>query len=554
MQASTIKNFIISLLKDIEQKVSLACDVWSSITANNYLGVSCHFFNKEWKLTKKILALSYLNEPKKADYLFETIRSVTINYDIKEKVFGCVSDSGRDIKAAINQYPNLVFRLPCANHRLNLCFNDLFKIIDIKFEKNDSNQMYIMAFNDEGDLVKTSIDYNKKKAIDIKNIHKTKINFLIEKCRHLVGSFKHSSHLKRKLKEKQDQLKYESKIKLIQDINIRWNSTYDLLDSISCNMRALQALKLENDCLVIHSYVPSEKEFEMIDEICNLLLPLKELTNLFAGQTYCTISVLMPAVYNLIYKELPEMKFELIEINSFKEMLIDSLKARFNYLEDDLIKVCTLLDFQFKNFEFLKDDKLAEEYKKKAKQALLIRADEFISTKEQSQIILEETKQTKSILKDTSNIRANTQTFTQNKGDLPTQLVSSQPSKVINKKREVKKNISNQLKDKIIISKGNFEKSKLEVEIDNYLNHSLIIDDPIKKEIEVFGSIYFFKENYKSYPLLTTIAKSFLSLPATSNPCEALFSQSGITQTDLRNRLYPETLENLILIKENRFD
>ena len=32
---------------------------------------------------------------------------------------------------------------------------------------------------------------------------------------------------------------------------------------------------------------------------------------------------------------------------------------------------------------------------------------------------------------------------------------------------------------------------------------------------------------------------------------ESLFSQCGLTMTGLRNRMSPETLENLILIKEN---
>jgi hypothetical protein len=52
------------------------------------------------------------------------------------------------------------------------------------------------------------------------------------------------------------------------------------------------------------------------------------------------------------------------------------------------------------------------------------------------------------------------------------------------------------------------------------------------------------------YPILSQIAKSFLSLPATSVPCETLFSQCGITLTELKNRLYPSTLEKLKIYKK----
>jgi hypothetical protein len=466
-----------------------------------------------------VLALTYLNEAKKSDYLLDVIQSVVTKYDINEKLFGFVSDSGRDIRAAIKSYPNLTFRLPCANHKLNLCVNDLFKIIDIKSEKNDKNQLYIMSFNCEGELSKKTINSTEKKQIEIINVVKEKINSLIEKCRHLVGSFRHSEVLKRKLKQKQIDLRYENKVALVQDISTRWNTTYDLLDSISCNLRALKALKLENDCSIIQSYVPSDKEFDLIDELCNLLLPLKELTNLFAGQTYCTISLLMPAIHSFTFKELPQMKFEFEEIELLRDILVESLQARFAYLfNDDLIKSCTMLDFRFKNFEFLSDKNLREEYKMKAKTSFLKFADEYLKPTD-SQKILNSDKDVKNKkgLKDLTN--------TQQQTVQTTQITSGQSDKIINKKRQINKHIIENLKDKPITTSEDLNQSSLEIEIDKYLNHNLVINNAVEESVNEYGSIYFFKENYKLYPLLTRIAKSFLSLPATSVPCETLFSQ-----------------------------
>ena len=42
------------------------------------------------------------------------------------------------------------------------------------------------------------------------------------------------------------------------------------------------------------------------------------------------------------------------------------------------------------------------------------------------------------------------------------------------------------------------------------------------------------------------------SIPATSVTSEALFSQVGLIQNDLRNRLAPSTLENITFIKETK--
>ena len=56
----TIKNEIMKRHKSMEekikeelatiQKVSITCDIWSSITMQSYLGVTVHYVDKEWKL------------------------------------------------------------------------------------------------------------------------------------------------------------------------------------------------------------------------------------------------------------------------------------------------------------------------------------------------------------------------------------------------------------------------------------------------------------------------------------------------------------------------
>ena len=67
---------------------------------------------------------------------------------------------------------------------------------------------------------------------------KKTFNDLISRCWHLVGSFYV------KLKETQATLNYETCNKLGQDFNHRWNSQYDMLDSIFDNKDALQTISL----------------------------------------------------------------------------------------------------------------------------------------------------------------------------------------------------------------------------------------------------------------------------------------------------------------------
>lgn len=98
--------------------------------------------------------------------------------------------------------------------------------------------------------------------------------------------------------------------------------------------------------------------------------------------------------------------------------------------------------------------------------------------------------------------------------------------------------------------KSNSE-NNLDSELDRYFLQKIAIDETNESEIEELGPLYFFNIFEDSYPKLSKIAKIVFSITATSVPSEALFSQVGLIQTELRNRLNPNLLESLTLLKEN---
>ena len=53
-----------------------------------------------------------------------------------------------------------------------------------------------------------------------------------------------------------------------------------------------------------------------------------------------------------------------------------------------------------------------------------------------------------------------------------------------------------------------------------------------------------------TYPLLATLARRVLAVPATSASAERLFSKAGLTLTDKRNRLSGDSVELLVWLRE----
>lgn len=89
---------------------------------------------------------------------------------------------------------------------------------------------------------------------------------------------------------------------MVQEVKTRWNSTFDMLESILINKAALLSIVHDPQSAQIKTRFLSSDEFIFIEDLCTLLEPLKELTEYLSATKYVTSCMLFPALYCLINK------------------------------------------------------------------------------------------------------------------------------------------------------------------------------------------------------------------------------------------------------------
>lgn len=182
------------------QKISNICltiDFWTSRAVNSYLGITCHFI-ENWKLKSRVLETVNIEESHTSSNIVDNLNTIIKdNWEIDGKVCAIVCDNAPNMTKAVEtlEEVNLV---RCSAHSIQL-----------------------------------AIIYGLK--------HQS-ITELLMMLRKIVGHFHRSAVAQHSLEEEQDQLKMP-KTKLVQDCVTRWNSTHDVMVSISKNRNAI------NNCL-----------------------------------------------------------------------------------------------------------------------------------------------------------------------------------------------------------------------------------------------------------------------------------------------------------------
>ncbi|XP_031255614.1 zinc finger BED domain-containing protein RICESLEEPER 1-like isoform X2 [Pistacia vera] len=253
------KQKVYDFLSRLQGRINLAVEMWSSAENAEYLCLTAHYIDEDWRLQKKILNFITLDSSHTDDMLSEVIIKCLMDWDIDCKLFAltfddCSTDDDivPKIKEHISQSRPLssngqLFDVRSAAHVLDLIVQDALE-----------------ALRDVTQKIRGSIRYVKSSQVT-------------------QGKFNEIAR----------QVEVNSQRSLVIDCSTRWNSTYIMLET---------ALEYRNAFSVLQEHDPeyssalTDTEWEWASAITGYLKLFVEITNVFSGNKFPTANIYFPEV------------------------------------------------------------------------------------------------------------------------------------------------------------------------------------------------------------------------------------------------------------------
>src|SRR3989337_1361762 len=308
----------------------------------------------------------------------------------------------------------------------------------------------------------------------------------LKKLRVFISIIRHSPKQMDKLKEYFRIENTTFKMPL-PDNTTRWNYTYYMIDR-ALEIKALLIHLVPNLPSLTNNW-PNDEEWIVLTNLVKLLEPFAMVTKVISASNYPTIGEVKWLFWAI--------KIHLEKTYDQLQQQVNEMKRVFlNYFEvmDKALHVPAFFDPRYKN----------SAYGNMSKEDILFPIRNAMVSYKEATI-------TNTIITDTQNTRP--------------QLMKLSASET----RSYFKNFFTNTQQVVID------------ELDNYF-HSNSPEDNI-------APLEWWKTHNVEYPILSVMAKNYLSIMSTSVPCEQFFSIAGKQITQTRNRLHPDTIQACLCLK-----
>ncbi|KAE8295701.1 hypothetical protein D5F01_LYC06636 [Larimichthys crocea] len=420
------------------EHIALTGDHWTSVSNDNYLGVTAHFVDHNWTLQAFALTVSKTEERHYAEACANHFLDVANEWKIKEKLTTLGTDSARNMVAAARLLP--FEHLPCMAHCLQ--------------------RTVTVSLKDSG------------------------FESVLAKCRKIVGHFKHSPSNAQELNEQQiaHGLKQES---LAQDVATRWNSTLEMVKRIQRNKSPLTTTLAQQKSKIA---MLTDQELDKLQKLQELLDPCRYVTELLGGEQYVSCSVVLPALRHL-FRVMEPSDDDPVYVLRFKNAFTTDLAQRKDSTNLRWLKISTALDPRFKDLKCLPKDERSEVW---------------------------------------ASVR-----------DLMRETCAQQPPAETTEEPSPKKR-----RTSILLGSSDSDTDDEEESIERCLDRY-----KVEPKMDIEGCpLQWWSKREGAHARLASIARKYLSTPATTVPCERLFSLSGHIIQKKRASLTPDNVNKLVCL------
>ncbi|KAJ8755709.1 hypothetical protein K2173_022703 [Erythroxylum novogranatense] len=278
-------------------RINISIETWTSQENSEFLCLTAHYIDEDWKLQKKILSFVTLDSSHTEDMLAEVIIKSLMEWDIECKLFAVTFDTCsvdddivHRIKDRISQSRPLLsngqlFDVRSASHVLNLIVHDALEAL----------------------------------------------REVIQKIRGSVRYVKSSQETQGKFNELAQQVGISDLKNLVLDSPTQWNSTYIMLETALAYRNVLCLLRENNPD---YTSALSDTEWEWASSITNHLKLLFEITNVLSGSKCPTANIYFP--------EICDVHIQLIEWCKSPDNFLSSMASKMKLKFDRYWNKCSL--------------------------------------------------------------------------------------------------------------------------------------------------------------------------------------------------------------------
>ena len=443
--------------------ISLTSDMWTSAAVQGFITVTGHFI-QDWELKNIVMATRIMTERHTGVNIGTTINQICEEFSVGRKL-AVVTDNASNMSIAAAECDAL--HVTCFAHTLQLAIED---------------------------------------GLKIEQISKT-----LSVSRKLVGHFSHSPLALNALLEKQGG---EKKLKLVQDVSTRWNSSFAMMERLLKLRIPVYSVIFDENITKPGDRVKfdiRDNYWKVMEDTVPILGPLAAVTEMLGREDTPTGSSVLVVLYNLINGPLKQTPGESQVAKSLKVKIRDGLKKRFHVNDEGKPKIEGILS------PLIVACLLDPRYKSILGRDLLDQTDMALLQGH--------------ILDLMSNIDLSS-SVSNNEDVSSTACDLTQNSELISWAQVIQGDVK-------------------PLEYNDRVSAAEELNDYMADIVRDSNPLTWWKSHEIKYPRLAKLAQEYLSVPATSIPSERTFSVAGLTVSNLRTALDPDSVDQIIFVNKN---